>query len=269
MQNNHRQAAGCVVLALVCALGCRGIAHIPDAPPTTPLALTMAEAERLQEQCWQVYQQRPRELERVAQVAEPLDLAARRLAEDPAVQVRAAQVWAYLAEKQATPELRAGAAKRGIAVARQARELVPDEVAGHYWYAINVGLLADVDRSYGLSAVGEMAEALKRAIALDEQYDQGGPLRLMAILHLRTPPPPIGVGSNRQGLRRLQRAVKLFPEYPENYLYLAEAQQAVGETAAARASLKTLRDLAPWKEQVAESEQWLAAARKLEESWHD
>ena len=153
------------------------------------------------------------------------------------------------------PEMRARAAKIGIAHAQRARELKPDGVEGHYYYALNVGWLADADRSYGLDAVGEMEKALKRAIELDEKYDHAGPLRTLGILHLRTPGPPVSIGSPRKGLRLLQRAVEAFPEYPENYLYLAEALRDTGKTEEARVALdKVLQS---------ENAQWKAAAQKL------
>jgi len=167
----------------------------------------------------------------------------------------AAKEIAAKAETANNPENRKQAAKLGIVCARRARELKPDGVEGHYYYALNVGWLADADRSYGLDAVGEMEKALKRAIELDEKYDHAGPLRTLGILHLRTPGPPVSIGSPRKGLRLLQRAVEAFPEYPENYLYWAEALRDTGKKEEARAALdKVLRS---------ENAQWKAAAKKL------
>jgi tetratricopeptide (TPR) repeat protein len=150
--------------------------------------------------------------------------------------ITVAQSAASVAENDAEMNVRREAAKRGIVAARRARELNPDRVEGHYWYAVNVGFLADVDRSYGLNAVAEMEPALKRAGEIDERYDYDGPLRVLGVLLLRTPQPPVSIGSPRKGLRLLQRAVERFPDYPENYLYLGEALRDAGRTEEAKAA---------------------------------
>ena len=167
----------------------------------------------------------------------------------------AAKSFAETAENAVAPAKRIDAARNGIVCARRARELKPEGVEGHYYYALSVGLLADADRSYGLDAVGEMEASLKRAIELDEKFDYAGPLRVLGILHLRTPGPPASIGSPRKGLRLLQRAVEAFPDYPENYLYLAEALRDTGKTEEARAALE--------KVLPSDNAQWKAAAQKL------
>lgn len=167
----------------------------------------------------------------------------------------AAKSLAEIAESATKPEKRKAAAKDGIVYARRACDLKTEGVEGHYYYALNVGWLADADRSYGLDAVGEMEKALKRAIELDEKFDHAGPLRMLGILHLRTPGPPVSIGSPRKGLRFLQRAVEAFPEYAENYLYLAEALRDTGKTEEARAALE--------KVMKSENAEWKAAGQKL------
>ncbi len=162
---------------------------------------------------------------------------------------------------------RIAAAKIGIAAATAARTDNPDRVEAHYWYAINVGLLADADRSYGLQAVSEMQQALQRAIELDEKFDEAGPLRVMGLLLLRTPGPPLSIGSPRKGLRLLQRAVELSPEYPENYLHLAEAFHETGKVDEARAALHKVLAAAPWTGREAESANWRRAAETRLAEW--
>jgi tetratricopeptide (TPR) repeat protein len=185
------------------------------------------------------------------------------LRDDYDAQWQAAETLAFLAENDARPAFRMEAAKRGIVIARHGRDLKPDRVECHYWYAVNVGLLADVDRSYGLNAVAEMEAALKRAGEIDERYDYAGPLRLLAILHLRTPAPPVSIGSPRKGLRLLQRATELFPDYPENFLYLAEALRDNGRADEARQALAKVIEAPPWPDRQFESSRWKAEAQKL------
>ena len=207
--------------------------------------------------------QQPRDLARVTEAAHRLEQAARALRDDYDVQCEAAVTLAFVSENEANPNVRREAAESGIVLTRHASELKPRGVEGHYWYAINVGLLADTDRLYGLKAVGEMKEALERAIEIDERYDYAGPLRVLGLLYLRTPAPPASIGSPRRGLKLLQRAVELFPDYPENYLYLAEALRDNGRVGEARETVRKVLDAQPWPDRQFESGQWKASAQKL------
>jgi tetratricopeptide (TPR) repeat protein len=223
----------------------------------------MEEAQKLRTDGLALYNQQPRGLVSVRNAARMLEQAAQTLRDDYDAQWQAAQALAFLAENETQSESRKDAARRGVVLARQARALKPDGVEGQYWYALTVGLLANEDRTYGLSAVGEMETALKRAIGLDERYDMGGPPRILGILQLRTPPPPTSIGSPRKALRLLQHAVELFPDYPENYLYLAEALRDNGRADEAREALRKVLEAKPWPDRQFESQQWKTAALKL------
>ena len=251
----------CLVI-LIALCGCRGIGGV-RVEPRQPLALTPEEAAKFLEEGRTLFAMQPRTLERVTRAAQLLEQSARTLRDDYNPQWQAAQALAFLAENVSQPAARKDAAKRGIVLARHARELKPDGVEGHYWYALNVGLLADVDRTYGLDAVNEMQAALKRAIELDERYDFGGPLCVLGLLHLRTPAPPVSIGSPRKGLRLLQRAVDLFPDYPENYLYLAEALRDTGRPDEARKAIDRVLQAPPLPDQQFESAKWKQDAQKL------
>jgi tetratricopeptide (TPR) repeat protein len=254
-----------LLAGLVAACGCKSIRSV-HVEPAQPLALTAPEAQKLRDEGLALYAEQPRTLVRVTKAARLLEQAARTLRDDYDAQCEAAQALGFLAENETRTEFRREAAKRGVVLARRARELQPDRVEGHYWYAINVGLLADADRSYGLDAVGEMETALKRAIELDERYDLAGPLRTLGILHLRTPGPPASIGSPRKGLRLLQRAVELFPEYPENFLYLAEALRDNDKPDEAREALVKVLEASPWPDRQFESNKWKSEAKQLHQS---
>jgi tetratricopeptide (TPR) repeat protein len=247
---------------VVVACGCRSIRNV-RVDPRQSQELTAEDAQKLRVGGLLQYNHQPRTLEIVADAARELEQAARTLRDDYDAQWQAAQALAFLAENEARPESRRESARQGIIFARHARELKPEGAEGHYWYALCVGFLADVDRSYGLDAVGEMEAALKRAIELDERYDLAGPLRVLGILHLRTPLPPASIGSPRKGLKLLQRAVELFPDYPENYLYLAEALRDNGRADEAKAALRKVLEAEPWPDQQFESGQWKTEAQKL------
>ena len=248
------------ILIILC--GCKSIRGV-RVEQQQPLMLTPQEAARFLGEGRALFAEQPRTLERVTHAAQLLEESARTLRDDYDPQWQAAEAMAFLAENESQPASRKETAQRGIVLARRARELRPDRVEGYYWYAINVGLLADVDRTYGLDAVAEMEKALKRAIELDERYDFAGSLRLLAILHLRSPAPPVDIGSPRKGLRLLQRAVELFPDYPENYLYLAEALHDTGKPDDARTALDKVLQAPPCPDQQFESAKWKQDAQKL------
>jgi tetratricopeptide (TPR) repeat protein len=250
---------------LMAACGCKSIRGV-HVESKQPLALTTTEAETAHKEGLALWAQQPRDLARVTDAAHRLEQAARALRDDYDVQCEAAEALAFVSENATDTSVRRDTAKSAIVLARHASELKPSGVEGHYWYAINVGLLADADRSYGLKAVGEMETALKHAIEIDERYDFAGPLRVLGILHLRTPAPPVSIGSPRKGLKLLQRAVELFPDYPENYLYLAEALRDTGRVGEARETLRKVLDASPWPDRQFESGQWKASAQKLLET---
>jgi len=225
--------------------------------------LSPVEARKYYSDGRAVLAEQPRTVARARQAAEKLMAAARALPDDYNAHWAAAEAWAFVADNETNRTERIAAAKQGIALTRSARELAPGRVEGHYWYAITVGLLADADRSFGLKAVGEMEPALRRAIELDERYDYGGPVRVLGILLLRTPAPPVSIGSTRKGLRLLQHAAELFPDYPENMLYLAEALRDNRQNTEARKLLVKVINAPPCPDHQFESAGWKMAAQVL------
>ncbi len=254
-----------IALVALALCGCKSIRSV-RMTPDRPLALTAEEAGKLRDEGWKLYAEQPRTLIRVTRAAQLLDQAARAQRDDFDAVWQATQALAFLAENETRPPFKLDAAKRAVVLAGHARELRLDRVEGQYWYAIAVGLLADADRGYGLSAVGEMELALKRAMEIDERYDFGGPLRTLGILHLRAPAPPVSIGSPRRGLKLLQRATELFPDYPENYLYLAEALRDNGRADEARVAIENVLNAPAWPDRQFESVQWKAQARQLQAS---
>jgi tetratricopeptide (TPR) repeat protein len=64
-------------------------------------------------------------------------------------------------------------------------------------------------------------------------------------------------------LRLLQRAVELFPDYPENYVYLAEALRDTGKPDEARKAINVVLQAPPLPDQQFESAKWKQDAQKL------
>lgn len=257
--------AAAILIAAACSTGCKTIRGLRlTHEPTATLAA--AEAQQQLADGWALYEQLPRTMNRVTQAARLLEPAARSLPDRYDAQIKAATALAWLAEHAPDVAFRKQAAQHGIAIAQHARQLDAKRVEGHYWYALNVGLLADVDRDYGLSAVDEMVSTLKVAIDLDPAYDHAGSLRLLGLLHLRAPAPPISVGSKRKAQQLFQRAIEIHPQFPENYLYLAEAQRDLSRIDDARANLQKMLTLPVPAGYDEPASQWRARAKELLES---
>jgi tetratricopeptide (TPR) repeat protein len=114
----------------------------------------------------------------------------------------------------------------------------PDGVAGHYWKALNLSGLADVNRLRGFKLLAQIMDELKRSLALDETYDQAGAHRVLGRIYFEAPGWPVSVGDKEKSLEQLTAAVRLAPDNSTNHLYLAETLLAMGRKAPARGELE-------------------------------
>lgn len=108
--------------------------------------------------------------------------------------------------------------------------LAPGDVADvariHFWAAINWGTWA---RAHGLFATVRegVASHLRRytrvAVALEPEYDGGGPLRLLSQLHAQLPRVPLVTGwvDRERALPLAERALAVSPDDPGNRFLLA------------------------------------------------
>ncbi len=120
-----------------------------------------------------------------------------------------------------------------------------DEIAeAHYYYALNLGLLAKERPSRGHEAVKEMLPHLERALELAPQLDRAGGYRTLALVYLRAPGWPTSVGDEEAGLEYATLAVEKAPDYPGNHLALAEAWIAMGDKPRAHTEVERARELA-------------------------
>lgn len=161
-------------------------------------------------------------------------------------------------------EARGDAFRRGLRTAQLllARE---DGIAqAHYYYALNLGLLAKEHPTRGHEAVKEMLPHLQKAIELAPQLDRAGGYRTLALVYLRAPGWPASVGDEEAGLEYSLLAVEKAPDYPGNHLALAEAWIAMGDRPKAHTEIERARDLAAqplWTER--ERDEFLDQAMSL------
>jgi tetratricopeptide (TPR) repeat protein len=112
----------------------------------------------------------------------------------------------------------------------------PQEVAGHYWLALNLGGLAEM--SGDLSMIPAIVKEMKIAATLDASYNQGGPHRILGRVYFEAPPWPLSVGDLQKSAQHLRQAVNLAPTNSTNHLFLAETLMELGKTGQACQQLR-------------------------------
>ena len=171
------------------------------------------------------------------QAQQALALYEELLPESPPLLVRLART-CFVLGALAPDASRAGYYEKGLTYAEKLLAQQPDGVAGHYWKALNLSGLADVNRLRGLKLLPQIMDELNRSLALDETYDQAGAHRVLGRIYFEAPGWPLSVGSRKKSLEQLTAAVRLAPDNSTNHLYLAETLLAMGENAQAREELE-------------------------------
>lgn len=152
---------------------------------------------------------------------------------------------------------RAILARQGIAACRGILRHDPTNAAAHYYLGMNLGQLARTKTLGALPIVNEMEVEFKTARQLNQHLDFAGPDRCLGLLYLDAP--TIGsIGSRRKAREHLQSAAQIAPEYPDNYLNLAEALLRWNETAEAQLNFQKLEVLMPSARTNFAGESWTA-----------
>jgi len=164
---------------------------------------------------------------------------------------KAAMASIPVGEGAADQAARAAAFERGARTAQLAIDLDPARPEAHYYYALNLGLLARERPSTGIESIKVMIPHLEQALAANPKFDYAGPHRTLALVYLRAPGWPTSVGDEEAGLEQARLAVAAAPGYPMNQAVLAEALIANGLDAEARDALAragALLDSGDWLE---------------------
>lgn len=114
-------------------------------------------------------------------------------------------------------------AAEGVRWAEQALALGGGADAGvHYYLALNLGLVAQQHITQAMTKAGRIKDELEKALQLAPAIDDGGPLRVLALIYLKAPPWPTSFGDPDFALERVREAVERFPDHPLNHLYMAQ-----------------------------------------------
>ena len=158
---------------------------------------------------------------------------------------------------------RAALANQGIAACRPLVAREPKLAAGHYYLAMNLGQLARTEYLGALALVKEMEPEFKTAGELDAQFDHAGPKRNLGLLYRDAPGWPVSIGNPSKAQALLKQAVKLAPDYPENYLHLIESYLKWNEPDDAARELRALDAIWPAARKNLIGDKWAAKLGQL------
>ena len=136
----------------------------------------------------------------------------------------------------------------------------PQAAACLYGRAIALGLQARADPTRAGELLNAMLDSLAGAEAADPGYDEAGPARVRALVLIRAPGWPLGPGDAEAGLMAAHRAATLRPQYPPNFLALAEALAKTGDYNGARENYEHARALAQALPAATDRDGWLREA---------
>lgn len=147
---------------------------------------------------------------------------------------------------------------------------VPEAAGIHVWAAVHWGLWGD---AFGRLAAarqgvaGKVRDYARTALTLDEDYEDGGPHRVLGRLHALAPRIPFFTGwvDRDVAVRELERAVELGPDMPLNRVFLAEAllEYRPARRGDALAQLRAVLDLPPDPERPVELADAKQRAREI------
>jgi len=136
---------------------------------------------------------------------------------------RLARAYAWLAGEYPDSDRREANATKGMEAGEKAVAADAKRSEGFYYLAICRGQYVQLKKDKARDRVPGVVEAAKAAAKIDEKFDSAGPLRILGSVYAQAPEPPVSVGDHEEGIKLLERAVKLDPSYPENQLLLGDA----------------------------------------------
>jgi hypothetical protein len=137
---------------------------------------------------------------------------------------KAARTEAFIAGFSTDNVERERHANLGLTYANTALKLQPDAPEATFYHGVLAGYIGDLDHDFGLDAVKNIEADMKLLMEADRDVANGGPWRVFGVLQLRAPGPPVSIGSLRNGKKNLEKALEKAPDWPENHLYMAEAE---------------------------------------------
>ena len=151
----------------------------------------------------------------------------------------------------------------GMHYAKKAVALNPQGVEGHYYYTLTLA-----QYSIGINIIKALAKGLgpqyekhiKKALAIDRNYDNAGPLRAIGRYWYQVPWPKRDL---EKSIHYLKEAVASAPTSIRGHVYLAESFLKAGEKELARGHLQKAVEITPDLTQEVDAVRWQERAGEL------
>lgn len=135
----------------------------------------------------------------------------------------------------------ADAYREGIEFAKLGVAADDKSVGAHFWLAVSYGKFGETKGiMQSLHLVDPLMAELKRALALDEKYEAGGPHRVLCRAYLKLP--GFKGGSVDKAIEHCTKAIEFGPAEHMNHVFMAEALIAKGDKAKAKEQLQEVLD---------------------------
>lgn len=172
------------------------------------------------------------------------------------------------AQKAPNREKQRNWALHGVSVSEQCLMRKPEEPGCYYYRAINTGLYHEVKIVGYQSGVKRMIDDCNEVIKLDPKYDHGGAYRILGQIYTKLPQtagrPDSVVRDLDKAEQYLEQAVRIDPNYPENFIFLSETLVAKDKFDEAKEALNNAKVLVPnWRHDIAYSS-WQETIKDLE-----
>lgn len=154
------------------------------------------------------------------------------------------------------------ALEAGIAAARVAIGIGPNQPEGYFWMAANMGALAEsFGLRQGLRYRGDIKDALLTVLKLDPAFQQGSADRALGRWYFKVP--GLFGGSREKSEEHLRRSLAYAPDSTASRFFLAETLLADGRRDEARVELQRVIDAPVDPDWAPEDRNFKARARAL------
>jgi len=152
----------------------------------------------------------------------------------------------------------------GINFARVAARQNPDKPDGHFWLAANLGGEAEKSPyTKGITAMGEIREAMRKVIEIQPEYEGASAFDALAQLELKG---GFAGGKPEKALEYLEKGLAVDKTNPYANLHLAEAYLALDRKADAKKQIDVLLKMQPKPDYQPEYDDAVRQAKKLLET---
>jgi len=152
---------------------------------------------------------------------------------------------------------------QGMKYAKKAIELNSEGIEGHYYYTLSLA-----QYSIGISIIKALAKGLGskyekhigKALEIDKNYDNAGPLRALGRYWYRLPWPKRNL---KKSIRYLKEAIASAPTNIRGRVYLAESYLKDGKKELAKEHLQKALEIVPDLKDEVDAKRWKERAKIL------